>query len=418
MITDRGAGLDALAREDMVHRRVYTDPAVFDAEMQRIFGGTWVFVGHESEVPGAGDFKTDNIGGQPIIMARHGDGQVHVLFNACRHRGALVCADAYGKVSHFRCPYHAWTYLPNGQLTGVPYREGFAPDFDPRNYPLLRPPRVDSYRGFIFASLTPDVPDLRDHLGRATHYIDLMVERAPEGRIAATRPVRYEYPGNWKLQLENYADNYHPLFVHASAYAARHQVDPSRFPAPRTTVKSAYEERSLGAGHGMAEFGGSRPSWLDVVRDPGYVAALAERHGEQRARELAERDVHVIVYPNLLLHVRLCHYRVVKPIAVDRTEVHAYPCRLLGAPDAVNEKLIQYSARHVSAGGEVQVDDLEAFARVQTGLRVQALEWVLFKLKSGQEYENEHGERVNEGISEMLHRGQYTQWRRLMAAAR
>jgi benzoate/toluate 1,2-dioxygenase subunit alpha len=102
---------------------------------------------------------------------------------------------------------------------------------------------------------------------------------------------------------------------------------------------------------------------------------------------------------------------VVEPIAVDRTEAHAYPCGMLGAPDALNGKLIHYSARHVFPGGQVQVDDLEAFARVQIGLRVQALQWELFKLGSGQEHVNEHGERVNEGISEMLHRGR---WHELM----
>src|SRR2546422_9289342 len=112
--------LEFLVKEDAVHRRVYTDPEVFAEEMRRIFGRTWVFIGHESEVPNPGDFKTDEIAGQPIIMVRHSDGDIHVLFNRCMHRGAVVCELASGNTSYFRCPYHAWSYKTNGELALVP----------------------------------------------------------------------------------------------------------------------------------------------------------------------------------------------------------------------------------------------------------------------------------------------------------
>ena len=125
-------------------------------------------------------------------------------------------------------------------------------------------------------------------------------------------------------------------------------------------------------------------------------------------------DMHVMIYPNLLLHHRLNHYRVVKPVAVDRTEVHTYPCKLVGAPDDLNELLIRSTGVHVSPGGDVQVDDLEAFARVQAGLQTEAVEWLLFKLR-GDEYVNDQGELANTGISEMIQRGYYREWRRLMS---
>src|SRR6266542_1498482 len=90
----------ALIKEDAVHRRVYTDPEIFAEEMRRIFGRTWVFIGHESEIPNAGDFKTDEIAGQPIIMVRDVDGGVRVLFNRCMHRGAVVCELVSGNTTH------------------------------------------------------------------------------------------------------------------------------------------------------------------------------------------------------------------------------------------------------------------------------------------------------------------------------
>src|SRR5919202_1800512 len=358
---------------DAVHRRVYTDPAIFDSEIQRISVRTWVFVGHESEVPNPGDYKTDRIARQPIIMTRHTDGQVYVLFNVCRHRGATVCQLPEGNSSQLRCIYHGWTYRNNGQLMSVPHVGRFGDDFHPRDYGLLPLPRVDSYRGFVFASLSAAGPDLHEHLGRAKHYIDVMVDRAPAGAIQATKPLRYQYDGNWKLQNENYADNYH---------------------------------RSFGYGHGATEYHNVR-QWYDAFDDPDYLAALAARYGTDEAQRIAETDIHVMIYPNLLLHSRMNHYRVIKPLAVDRTEIQSFPCKLVGAPDRMNAIIVAYAAQHCSAGGEVQVDDLKAFAAVQEGLQVEAFEWVLFKLRGENEHLNEHGEWEGTGMSELIQRGQY-----------
>src|SRR5262249_34332953 len=177
-----------LVRDDEVHRRVYTDPEVFAAEMRRVFGRTWVCVGHESEVPNPGDFKTDETPRQPIVRRRHVDGEVYVLFNACRHRGALVCLEPYGSTRQFRCLYHGWTYTNNGALISVPRLANFEGSVRPSDYGLLPVPRVAKYRGFVFASLSPDGMSLDEHLGRAKVYLDLMVDRAPEGVIQAAKP--------------------------------------------------------------------------------------------------------------------------------------------------------------------------------------------------------------------------------------
>lgn len=417
LLAEESVRTQHLVRGDAVHRRVYTDPAIFDLEMERIFQGTWVFVAHESEVPQPGDFKTETVGGQPLVITRDSAGLVNVMFNACRHRGATLSSLPCGNTNSLRCPYHGWTYRTDGELTGVPYREGFDAEFRPEDYPLLRPARVDSYQGFIFASMSPDVPDLQEHLGRAAHYMDLMVARAPEGRISAGKALKNKYLGNWKLQLENYSDCYHPTFVHQSLREAQLALAPKGEGLFQQSAgfKRRHEERSFGRGHGMLNFHGSRAAWRDISRDTEYVSALAKQHGPERARELAELDVHVVVYPNLLLQFQLNHYRIIKPVTVDETEIHSFPCRLVGAPDHVNEKILAYTARFVSPGGELQVDDLEAFAHCHAGLRTKALEWIIFPLTSGEEYENEHGELVNEGVSEMIQRGHYREWTRLLS---
>src|SRR5882672_4863181 len=104
------AELRDLVHPNRVHRAIYTDPAIFDLEMERIFGHAWVFVGHESEVKQPHDYITTQIGREPVILTRDGEGKIHVIANRCAHRGLAVCAAEHGNARHFRCPYHGWTY--------------------------------------------------------------------------------------------------------------------------------------------------------------------------------------------------------------------------------------------------------------------------------------------------------------------
>jgi len=410
-----------LVKADEVHRRLFTDPAIFEEELHRIFGRAWVFVGHESEVPNPGDYKTDRIARQPIVMTRHTDGKVHVLYNTCRHRGATVCQAPQGNATSLRCIYHGWSYNNAGELVGVPLRHAFSSDFDPADYGLVPLPRVSSYQGFVFASLSREGPDLDEHLGRARHYLDIMVDRAPGREIQAVKPLKYEFKGNWKLQLDNYSCNYHPAILHQSALEVGMQIMAEKFgkqsfKLPTRKGENPYVERAFGYGHGMADFMGTRGFlWRDAFTDPEYVAMLEARDGPERGREMAETDIHVMIYPNLLLHHRLNHYRVIKPLAVDHTEINTYPCKMKGAPEQVNEVLVRYTSQHVSAGGEIQVDDLKAFDSVQVGLQGQGVNWVIFKLHGDQERINEHGEEECVGVSEMIQRGFYREWLRLMS---
>ena len=91
--------LRELVKPDRVHKDFYTSPEVFDLEMERIFGRAWLFVGHASQVPNPGDYITTTIARQPIIMSRHRDGEVHVMFNRCTHRGAQVCLEQFGNTN-------------------------------------------------------------------------------------------------------------------------------------------------------------------------------------------------------------------------------------------------------------------------------------------------------------------------------
>jgi benzoate/toluate 1,2-dioxygenase subunit alpha len=408
-----------LVDTDRVHRRVYTDPEVFEAEMARIYGNTWVFIGHESEVPNPGDFKTDTLARHPIIIVRGSDRAVRVLFNTCPHRGSKVCYEDYGSGTRFQCMYHGWTFDLEGRLLGVPLRERFA-DFDPDpSFGLIPLPRVESHRGFVFASLKPNGTSLREHLGRGYEYLSEFCDRAPDGELISRRPIKYGYPGNWKLQLENYSDNYHPPVLHQSALGIGARMLKDKYASANFTARSArtgYFERGYGNGHGIADFGTARgANWMNSYENPAYLAALEQRHGAERARELMELDVHLMIYPNLLLHSRTNHYRVIKPIAVDQTEIWTYPAALKGAPNDVNESLAINTSHHVSAMGEVQVDDMQVFGWVQSGLQNEAMEWLMFKLTGVNHCVDDSGGFQCESPSEAIIRYQYREWRKLMS---
>src|SRR3954454_25165836 len=158
-IRERAAGwyrglVEDTAADFRVAPRVYTDPGLFEAELERWFHQGWVYVGHTSEVAAPGSFKTTRLGRRPILLSRDEAGALHVLLNVCRHRGATVCREAAGQAASFQCPYHGWVYGLDGGLRGISDRAGYPADFGADLQGLLRVPRVAEYRGLIFASLS------------------------------------------------------------------------------------------------------------------------------------------------------------------------------------------------------------------------------------------------------------------------
>ena len=207
---------DELVQEDRVHRLIYTDPAIFQAEMTNIFGAVWVYLGHESQIPKNDDYITVRLGLRPIILLRDSQGKFRALFNRCTHRGTTLCRKDKGSARIFTCPYHGWSYLNTGKLRAVPWPDGYACDFKDSKFNVAQVPRVDSYRGFIFATLNPDAPSLLDYLGAITKPIDEWLDRQPKGKIAVCEANRLKYKGNWKLAYDNSGDGYHVVFSHRS----------------------------------------------------------------------------------------------------------------------------------------------------------------------------------------------------------
>lgn len=423
------AVLRSLVHRDRVHRSVYLDPDIFALEMQRIFGSAWVFVGHESLVPRAGDYVCSRIGHVPVVLSRHTDGRVYVIFNSCGHRGAIVCNEERGHVELFRCSYHGWTFDTNGDLDAVSMRHGYGPNTDLGN-PALgmgRVPRMESYRGFVFASLAREGQSLLDFLGHAKDSIDELCDRAPAGEVDLSGGVhKYTFRANWKLQLENTVDMYHVPFSHEST-VSRSGKQFQRRPgdkagsaiSDRGDAAKRWEERiawgSRANGHSYA---GHQPVAENLPQDElfrSYRSMLEAKHGKERTLEILRPKRHnTAFFPNMTLQALNHHVRVIHPIAVDRTEIRVYPVKLKGAPDEMNRGFIKHLNVTHSASSLIQTDDLENFRRCQAGASAPSSEWVWFSRGVETDREDEHGDYVNNGTVELPQRAQYAAWVRFM----
>src|SRR5882762_9221243 len=212
--------LERLVEPDRVHRDVYTDPEVFQLEMERLWARTWIYAGHASQVPNAGDFITVDIAAKPVIMVRHTDGTIRVLMNRCAHKGTKVVSALAGNAGKtFRCPYHAWTYRTDGSLINIPLKEGYEGTALARDQLGLSPVKnVETYRGFVFARLSDQGIGFRDYFGDSLSSIDNLADRSPEGELElAGGCLRFLHNCNWKMFVENLNDTMHPMIAHAGS---------------------------------------------------------------------------------------------------------------------------------------------------------------------------------------------------------
>lgn len=417
---------DAIAKlvePGRVHRRVYTDPDVFELEMERIFGRAWLYVGHESQVPNAGDYVTTDLARQPVVMVRHRDGSIRVLFNRCSHRGAKLVNERSGNAQRLSCLYHGWSYDTDGTLTAVPVPEGCAAGFDKKDFGLASVPRLGRYRGFVFASLASSGPSFEEHIGPMKASIDDLVDRAPDGTLALDVGMhRYVYRGNWKLQLENVLDSYHVPFSHVST-VNKQGVQFSRREGDEQGAKVVEKSRTADSWKGRRSYIiGNGHGWTtNTALDDGkrsspafdeYKRVLAEKVGAERAAEILTPRLHnSLIYPNMSIMGLNIHVRVIKPLAVDRTEVNIYPIRLVGAPDTMNFGNIRLLNVTHSAASFVQTDDLEAFVRSQEGLRSRMTDWVDISRGLGEEEpDRELNATRQSAMHEMVVRSQYRAW--------
>lgn len=423
--------ISQLVTPTRIHRTVYTDPAIFDLEMERIWGKAWIYIGHESQVPEAGSYVTLQMGKYPVVMVRDRERQVHVLFNRCGHKGAKLVDKPCGSTGHgFTCCYHGWSYQLDGTLVGVPHMKGYeGTGFDKSDpqYSMQKLARYQSYRGFVFATMDKNAPDLKTWLGGAGDVLDNLCDRSPEGEVEVAGGVlRYDHECNWKMFIENLNDTMHPMIVHrsvvdaANAYiktlpeGSSHREEAEIIPPFGASYTNFEATGITGFRYGHHYDGGKSSIHANYTVDPGYEAAMIKAYGPERTREILTFNTHnTLYYPSLTIKSAIQNIRVVRPIAVDRCVVETWSFRLKGAPDSLLRRTILYSRLINSNGSMVGPDDLTAYRRMQMGLQSPANDWVEAHRNYGQD--QDLGDRwTNAGTSDLDIRSEYRAWREYM----
>jgi phenylpropionate dioxygenase-like ring-hydroxylating dioxygenase large terminal subunit len=441
LLQERVPDFTKYVEPDRVRKECYTDAQVFELEMQRIHETVWIYCGHESQVPRVGDYYQVQIGRQPMVMVRGSDNKVHVLHNRCPHRGNMIVGDRHGNTGEFfRCSYHAWTFKHDGKLRSIPMMEsGYAGtrlDKDSAELCMKRAARVESYRGFVFATLAKDGPTLKEFLGKSIVAFDDMCDRAPEGEVEIVpNCFRVIQHSNWKIFMENQIDALHPSVTHQSTGRAAHEVEKQ---IEQRTGKAPLSYHMLSAfatvtidkwdnfqtinypnGHCiLTGYMGLRPTDPDTL---AYDKIMIEAYGQKRFEEIVNVNIHhVLIYPGLSVQSPLQQLRAVRPLGVDRTLTEIWHFRLKGAPEPIYRRSLAYYNLVNSPATLINADDLENFWKCHQGLASDGGDWVSFARHHGHDIEKDGTVESAPGMgtSEAPLRNQMKAWAQYMGGAK
>jgi anthranilate 1,2-dioxygenase (deaminating, decarboxylating) large subunit len=420
-----------------IARDMFTEPDLFDLEMELIFEKNWIYACHESEIANKHDFMTMRAGRQPMIITRDGDGRLNALINACQHRGTTLTRVGKGNQSTFTCPFHAWCYKSDGRLVKVKAPGEYPEGFDKATRGLKKA-RIESYKGFVFVSLNVEGTDsLQDFLGDAKVFFDMMVAQSPTGELEVLPgKSAYTYDGNWKLQNENGLDGYHVSTVHYNYVATvqhRQQVNSEKGLAGADTL----DYSKLGAGDKetddgwFAFYNGHSVLFSDMPNPavrPGYstiMPRLLEEYGQGKAEWMMHRLRNLNIYPSMFFLDQISsQLRIIRPIAWNKTEINSFCLGVVGESDADRENRIRQFEDFFNVSGMGTPDDLVEFREAQRGFQARLERWSDISRGVGKWVEGATPNSETIGISpeltgtEFTHEGLYVNqhgnWQRFM----
>ena len=348
-----------------VDRIVFSDQAIYELELERIFARCWNFMCHESQIPNKGDYFLSFIGEESVICTRDKTNTLQAFINSCRHRGNAVCRAESGNARSFLCTYHGWTFGLDGKLIGVPgYKDLYHEDLKREEWGLISAGKVASYKGFVFATMDPEAPDLEEFLGDVGKMgIDMCAARGP---VVAVEGIQKNQIGcNWKLAVDNLFDFYHPQISHASAYMSEFRK-PSKNAEGRPPNR---EHRVVLGDYGHAIGGPRLPAEqlakLDVeegLRNPLFDQSWRKRV-PTAAAELGSVGVEVAghpnIFPNLWVSTSGTQLSLRLPKGPTTTEIWWFTLVEEGLPEHTKIEQISTANHTFGPAGLLEQDDGE-----------------------------------------------------------
>ncbi len=371
--------------------QVFNNRELYDLELRRVFAKSWVYIGHETEIPAPGDYALRYIGEDPFIFVRDSQGVVQVLFNSCRHRGSQVCRSEVGNTTHFVCSYHGWTYKNNGQLDGVPARSLGYRELDFSKWGLISAPHVGNYHGLIFANLDPDAVSLDSYLGQYRWYLDIQFLLSDGGMEVIGQPHRWQVDANWKQGAENFVgDSSHTQAVHRSALEVG-ITDSTTAGAPGTAFGIHVYECD-GSAISIRQLGPDKTAFWEYPEEVTRFFGPGRLSPEQF--DLAKRAlVHDgTIFPNFsFIHVGLTDslerkpagylsLRVWQPRGPDKTEIWSWILAPKEASDAYKRRAYRAGMSTFSPSGSFEQDDVAIWPGIAQSARTVFAEVTGMKL--------------------------------------
>jgi phenylpropionate dioxygenase-like ring-hydroxylating dioxygenase large terminal subunit len=355
---------------------VFNDPAIFELECDKIFARAWVYLAHESEIPKPGDYVLRYIVHDPFVVVREERGQIRALLNHCRHKAMQICRSEAGNASHFRCPYHGWTYRNDGALVGVPaQKDAYGDALDKARLGLYRI-RVESYGGMIFGTMSEQAPSLDEWLGDARWYLDLWTRRSPAGLEVVGPPQRWVVDADWKVVSENFTgDSYHTLMTHRS------MVELGQAPGDPKYAMYGEQVHIPGKGHGLMLVGAPPRAPLPPFWGyPDDMLARAERSYPTRQQFEVARQTRIMlgtIFPNFSAHnpirrphhhypghVPMLTFRVWNPVGPGRIEIFSWFLVERDAPEQFKQDSAWSYLRSFGVSGTFEQDDTEIWTLI------------------------------------------------------
>jgi salicylate 5-hydroxylase large subunit len=349
--------------------RIYTDPAIYEREMSRIFRGAgWAYVGLEAELPEPGDYRVTRIGDRSVVIARDEAGEIHGFVNRCAHRGVKLCREQRGNTRFFVCPYHQWSYDAHGRLRGVPFingvkqQGGMPKDFrrEDHGLPTLR---ITTRHGVIFASFDPEPAAFEAYLGETNlNYFDRVFDGRPLRLLGYSRQL---IPGNWKLMFENIKDPYHASLLHVFLVT---------FGLFRADQKSQTRMDPSG-GHALLISQRGETGHSDATREIANLRedfTLNDPRLLDPVREFADEATVVMqtIWPNLIVQQQsnTLALRQIQPRGPGSFELHWTFFGYADDDDTMIRRRLR-QANLMSSAGLVSGDDSEVIKLAQDGIR-------------------------------------------------
>lgn len=325
----------SLARAYTIPASWYVNKDLYDLELQTVFSSNWHLAGRLDQLQEPGQYITTDIGTEPVVLVRDNDCVLRAFFNVCRHHAATVMTEAEGSASHFRCPYHGWTYSLAGELKGTPDFAGVC-DFERENNGLVPVP-VAEWENWAFVNLSTSARSFDHFLGK-----DLIAQfsllKLQDLHWFERR--HYNFDCNWKVFVDNYLDGgYHVPYLHKGLDSV---LD--------------YSNYQIENGEHFCL------QWSPIVSEGAEEQTGAVRKGD--------RALYYWIYPNFMInwYEGVLDTNLVIPRGVDQTEVifDFY------FPDVTSEQSRQRNSQSIAVGQRIQDEDVAICKSVQRGLNSRA----------------------------------------------